>query len=541
MICNEKKLEIRKKLEIWSNLVSNLDKTDLEDKENNFIKQIQKTNDDYQQEFANQLDEFIKKVATWTFSDSFERMRIFSGSYPWETGNFLDTQKGKIIFDSFQRIKVKVNIKQQVIFLIRNFISQLGVLNEQFANKNWEKEIEKKQDLEEVFEYSQKILTDIFSCSEVPQKWINKLSHPAKSFINLQVTTNIVLAKRSIARVSEYAKSTIEDNMFAKNEIASKNDFYFGYMLPKKREEAWKRIEELEKIIENTTVEPFLDNLGLGKKQPNDIKIITRCKLIFMRLLEDIVELGYHAGGKGVEYEEEGDDRDKYIRDIWKAPNFSELEKVTKNFISKQGVVNLLERVYKQVIKVIKLDSMPYDQRPEWSRDWLENKQKFIGKLTYVSQLNNYCRVFLIDILSKVVIPEDQLISKLENKLDSYAKLETLSNNILISFCLQRKRSELEKLTNQVKIKFNTEVWELLEILLSAQKEVAQNDNFFASKQLEVIRESLVKKMGAEEVQNILNKQLEIVQLEKQLQNLEIFEDLCEQFSTQAQIQIPPK
>ena len=76
----------------------------------------------------------------------------------------------------------------------------------------------------------------------------------------------------------------------------------------------------------------------------------------------------------------------------------------------------------------------------------------------YVSQLNNYCRVFLIDILSKVVTPEDQLISKLENKLDSYAKLETLSNNILISFCLQRKRSELEKLTNQVKIKFNTEV-----------------------------------------------------------------------------------
>ena len=82
MVNTLEKKEIAKKLEIWGNLVLDLNKTDLGERENGFIKQIQEKSNDYQQEFARQLDELIKKVATWTFSDAFERRRVFSNSYP---------------------------------------------------------------------------------------------------------------------------------------------------------------------------------------------------------------------------------------------------------------------------------------------------------------------------------------------------------------------------------------------------------------------------------------------------------------------------
>ncbi|CAG8453266.1 5106_t:CDS:1 [Racocetra fulgida] len=67
----------------------------------------------------------------------------------------------------------------------------------------------------------------------------------------------------------------------------------------------------------------------------------------------------------------------------------------------------------------------------------------------------------------------------------------------------------------------NNQLW--LESLVDAQQEVLKNNSKFARKQLEKCKKKLLEALTAEEIQDILNKKIEINELEVQLNNLNKF------------------
>jgi hypothetical protein len=101
------------------------------------------------------------------------------------------------------------------------------------------------------------------------------------------------------------------------------------------------------------------------------------------------------------------------------------------------------------------------------------------------------------------------------------------------SLKLELRSFKLEQLVNQAKNKLNEEGRELLENMLQAQSELANNkDNSFAQKQLEKTKKILQKKLTEEEIQNIMDNHKEISKLEKEFGCLEVYENV---------IEIPPK
>ena len=99
---------------------------------------------------------------------------------------------------------------------------------------------------------------------------------------------------------------------------------------------------------------------------------------------------------------------------------------------------------------------------------------------------------------------------------------------------LKNKRTELEELTKQAKNKLG-ESQDWLDSFFKAQKEINRNsNNSFAKEQSENARNILNKKLTKEELRILLDKHNEIWQLEKQLVDLNIYEEKYE-----ARIEVP--
>ncbi|KAF0472435.1 hypothetical protein F8M41_025007 [Gigaspora margarita] len=131
-----------------------------------------------------------------------------------------------------------------------------------------------------------------------------------------------------------------------------------------------------------------------------------------------------------------------------------------------------------------------------------------------------------VSILSKPLIT-DRDRSKVQVE-----KLTNIIRNIkglgLSDIKLATKKMEEENLEYQVtviksKLTEDCQLW--LETLLEAQREVLQNDNAFARKQLEKIKKRLSNELTAEKIQELLGKIVEINELEVQLNNLKIQEN----------------
>lgn len=140
--------------------------------------------------------------------------------------------------------------------------------------------------------------------------------------------------------------------------------------------------------------------------------------------------------------------------------------------------------------------------------------------------------------LEKLLKDVQQQNSVLEKKLEEVQK-EIIENQLYTRFAKNyflTRRNELEQLTGSLKTKIEENSCEWPETLLEAQAEITQGNKSF-QKALERSKKILSKELTKEELQILLDKQLEVTQLEKQLTDLQI----QEQKETVSQIQIPPK
>ncbi|RHZ35837.1 hypothetical protein [endosymbiont GvMRE of Glomus versiforme] len=134
---------------------------------------------------------------------------------------------------------------------------------------------------------------------------------------------------------------------------------------------------------------------------------------------------------------------------------------------------------------------------------------------------------------------QQQLENK-KNELENNQKELKQCQNTLSSYqqfvdnYLRNKRTDLEESIQQAKNKLG-ESQDWLDSFFKAQKEISRNsDNSFAKEQSENAQNILNKKLTKEELCALLNKHQEIWQLEKQLVDLNIYEEKYE-----ARIEVP--
>ncbi|WNE41121.1 MAG: Ribonuclease Y [Mycoplasmataceae bacterium] len=126
------------------------------------------------------------------------------------------------------------------------------------------------------------------------------------------------------------------------------------------------------------------------------------------------------------------------------------------------------------------------------------------------------------------LVNKNKEVEKTNNTLSAYQKF--------VENLLKSKRSELSKLNSQAKTKLQVNS-EWLETFYRAQKEVDRNvNNTFAQEQVEKSRNILKQSLTEDEIQTSLTKQREIWQLEKELVELNIYEERYE-----AKVEAPPK
>ncbi|CAG8483751.1 12844_t:CDS:1 [Gigaspora margarita] len=163
------------------------------------------------------------------------------------------------------------------------------------------------------------------------------------------------------------------------------------------------------------------------------------------------------------------------------------------------------------------------------------------NKLMYL-QFNNASGSNITIGENKIIDRNKQLITDRDRFKSQVEKLTNVILNIKGfnpgDLKLAAKKIEEENLEHQISItksKFNEDyqlrknklneddqLW--LDILLETQQEVLQNDNAFARKLLEKVKNRLSNVLTAEEIQELLGKKVEINELEIQLNNLKIQE-----------------
>jgi len=86
----------------------------------------------------------------------------------------------------------------------------------------------------------------------------------------------------------------------------------------------------------------------------------------------------------------------------------------------------------------------------------------------------------------------------------------------------QIKESELDKLFASIKSELNEKEQKSLAKLLEAQKELLENDIPYVQKQFEKAKNKLNKQLTEEKIRLLCDKQIEVVRLEQQLNELQI-------------------
>ena len=86
---------------------------------------------------------------------------------------------------------------------------------------------------------------------------------------------------------------------------------------------------------------------------------------------------------------------------------------------------------------------------------------------------------------------------------------------------IEKEKSELEQLIEPAKVKLSEEMQDVFEELFKIQTEIIRRGNDFVKGKLEGMKWVLNKKLSAEELQNILDKQAKIIHLEEELATLE--------------------
>ncbi|MCE8158963.1 MAG: hypothetical protein I3273_03220 [Candidatus Moeniiplasma glomeromycotorum] len=118
--------------------------------------------------------------------------------------------------------------------------------------------------------------------------------------------------------------------------------------------------------------------------------------------------------------------------------------------------------------------------------------------------------------IAEIVMPNTEFdFAELKQEIKKL-KTENLLNQLKI------KKIELEEMISSVKGELNEEAQNyLLDSLLKKKVKIVRSNNNFASEKIEKIREILVKKLGQERLQNLLDKQSKVTQLEKKLEDLQ--------------------
>ncbi|WNE40618.1 MAG: hypothetical protein mread185_000075 [Mycoplasmataceae bacterium] len=132
----------------------------------------------------------------------------------------------------------------------------------------------------------------------------------------------------------------------------------------------------------------------------------------------------------------------------------------------------------------------------------------------------------LIKNLEEKCFNHEQRIDKLEKQLKiEQTEKKTLEEKLIPQ--LKKGRDDLNELLT--KYKNNKDLFNWLEMMLQTKAEITNNsNNIFAHKQLAIIKEKISKNLNAGEINSLLNKQKEIIELEQQLDKLQIQETRIE-------------
>ena len=91
-----------------------------------------------------------------------------------------------------------------------------------------------------------------------------------------------------------------------------------------------------------------------------------------------------------------------------------------------------------------------------------------------------------------------------------------------LTYQLASKNDELEKAINNIKSKLNEDTQDWLDTLFEVKRELIDDENNpFFNKQLQRAKNNLIRKITEEEVKYLLDKQNDVIKLEKELKELQ--------------------
>ena len=159
---------------------------------------------------------------------------------------------------------------------------------------------------------------------------------------------------------------------------------------------------------------------------------------------------------------------------------------------------------------------------------WREKNRELIAKVQI-----GQSRDFQVEELKNQLSELNDLIFSSQNYEFAALKEEIKRLKIQdLNIQIPAKKKELEQLIDSVKEKLDKAEKYLLEKLLKKHNKIAQSGIDSSSEKLEELKESLNEKLNEGEVKSFLDKQKEIIELEKKLESLQ---------EQQTNIEIPPK